>query len=324
MAAVVRSLAGCFAAQGRLVSPKTTPQGELIAAYLGYLERVRGFAASTSACHGATVAELLSFLGFDDHPARLHDLKSRDIEAFLRRVGTRLCRATLQHTVGHLRSFLRFLASRRLIASGLDAVIDTPRLYRGEQLPRALPWNTVRAFLAAIDQTTPMGKRDYAMFLLIATYGLRTSEVAALRLDDIEWRAGRLRVPRAKSKTPLILPLTDQAGAALFDYIRHARPNLPHREVFLRVRAPEGRLRPTAVTEAFQGWTRRSGLPIPYKGPHCLRHSLAVQLLRQGAALKTIGDLLGHRSAESTCIYLRLHIEDLRDVALNLPQEVRS
>ena len=324
LAAVVRSLAEFFAARGRLVQPKATPQEELIAEYRGYIERVRGFAVSTSVCHGATAAELLSFVGFDGHPARLHDLRSRDIEAFLRKVGTRLCRASLQHTVGHLRSFLRFLAGRGLIASGLDAAIDTPRLYRGEQLPRALPWNTVRAFLAAIDHSTPMGKRDYAMFLLIATYGLRTSEVAALRLDDIEWRAGRLRVPRTKTKTQLILPLTNQAGAALIDYVRHARPDSPHREVFLRVRAPEGRLRPTAVTEAFQGWTRRSGLPIPYKGPHCLRHSLAVQLLRQGAALKTIGDLLGHRSAESTCIYLRLHVEDLRDVALSLPQEVRS
>ena len=145
-----------------------------------------------------------------------------------------------------------------------------------------------------------------------------------MRLDDIEWRARLLRVPRRKTDTPLILPLTDEAGAALIDYIRHARPKSSLREVFLRVCAPEGRLRPTAATNAFRGWTRRSGLPIPYKGPHCLRHSLAVHLLRQGAALKTIGDLLGHRSAESTCVYLRLHVEDLRDVGLNLPQEVRS
>jgi integrase len=180
----------------------------------------------------------------------------------------------------------------------------------------------VRSFLAAIDRSTPMGKRDYAMFLLIATYGLRSSEVTALRLGDIEWRAGHLRVSRPKTQTPLLLPLTDEIGAALIDYLRNARPELPHREVFLRVRAPAGLLKPTAVTEAFQGWTRRSGLPIPYKGAHCLRHSLAVHLLRQGASLKTIGDLLGHRSAESTCVYLRLHVEDLRHVALDLPKEV--
>jgi len=324
LSAVVRSLAQYFAAQGRLVAPKATPQEKLIAEYRGYLERVCGLATSTSAFRGSTARELLSFVGFDGHPNRLHDLQSRDIEAFLRRAARRRCRASLQNTVVRVRSFLRFLASRGLVTSGLDACIDTPRIYRGERLPRALPWDTVRAFLAAIDRSTSMGKRDYAMFLLIATYGLRTCEVTALRLDDIEWRAGHLRVPRPKSNAPLILPLTDEAGAALIDYIHNARPKSPHREIFLRVCAPEGRLRPTAVTDAFRGWTRRSGLPIPYKGPHCLRHSLAVRLLRQGAGLKTIGDLLGHRSPDSTSVYLRLHVEDLRDVGLNLPKEVRS
>jgi site-specific recombinase XerD len=285
LAAVVRSLASCFAAKGRLARPRATPQEELVAAYRTHLDRVRGFADSTSAYHSVTAAELLRFLRYDGDPATLHDLGTRQIEAFLREVGSRLCRASLQHTVSHLRSFLRFLASRRLVASGLHASIDTPRLYRGEHLPRALPWSTVRAFLAAIDRSSAMGKRDYAMFLLVATYGLRTSEIAALRLDDIEWRAGRLRVPRPKTNTPLLLPLTEEVGAALIDYLRHARPELPHREVFLRVRAPEGPLRPTAVTEAFQGWTRRSGLPIPYQGPHCLRHSLAVELLRRGTGV---------------------------------------
>ena len=88
----------------------------------------------------------------------------------------------------------------------------------------------------------------------------------------------------------------------------------------MRVRPPAGTLKPTAVTEAFQGWTRRGRLPIPYHGPHCLRHSLAMHLLRKGTPLKTIGDLLGHRDAESTCVYLRLHVDDLRGVALDLPK----
>jgi len=210
-----------------------------------------------------------------------------------------------------------------VVPLGLDSLIDTPRLYRGEKLPRSLPWETVQAFLAAIDRSTPKGRRDYAMFLLAATYGLRTSEIAALRLDDIEWRARRLRVPRPKTQTPIVLPLTEEVGAALLDHLRHTRPEPPRREVFRRFRAPAGPILPTAVTNAFQCWSRRSGLAIPYQGPHCLRHSLAVHLLRQGTSLKAIGDLLGHRSAESTCVYLRLHVEDLRDAALDLPQEVR-
>lgn len=324
LAATVRSLACYLDAHGLLARPAPpTPREQMVAAYRGYLERVRGLAESTLVHHCFTALELLVFVGFDGDLAVLRRVDQRQIEAFVRTSGTRLSRASLQHVVAHLRSFLHFLASRGEIARGLDSAIDTPRVYRGERLPRSLPWQTVQAFLAAIDRATPMGRRDYAMFLLIATYGLRTSEVAALRLDDIEWRAGRLRVPRPKTKTPIVLPLTEEIGAALLDYLRHARPNLPHREVFLRVRAPAGPLAPTAVTEAFQGWSRRAALPIPYQGPHCLRHSLAVHLLRQGTSLKAIGDLLGHRSAESTCVYLRLHVDDLRDAALDLPQEAR-
>ena len=324
LAALVRSLARYFAAEGRLAVPPPTSAEELVAVYVGHLERVRGLAESTRTHHRATATELLAFVGFEGDAARLRAIGTKEIEGFLRRVGSRLSRASLQHTVGQLRSFLRFLASRGQVASGLDTQIDTPRLYRGERLPRMLPWGVVQGLLAAIDRSTPMGRRDFAMLLLVATYGLRTCEIAALRLDDIHWRAGRLRVLRSKTRAPLVLPLTEEVGAALIDYLRHGRPDLPHRETFLRVRAPGGPLRPTAVTEVFQGCARRSGLPIPYQGPHCLRHSLAVHLLRQGAPLKAIGDLLGHRSAESTCVYLRLHVEDLRDVALDLPHAMEA
>jgi site-specific recombinase XerD len=173
--------------------------------------------------------------------------------------------------------------------------------------------------LESIDRSTPLGRRDYAMFQLIANYGLRASEVVGLRLDDIQWRTGCLRVAQRKTSAPLILPLTDAVGDSLVAYIRHGRSQSCYREVFLRHRAPAGLLKPTAVTEAFQAWSRRSGLSIPFQGCHCLRHSYAMHLLRQGTSLKTIGDLLGHRSAESTCVYLRLAVEDLREVALDLP-----
>jgi integrase/recombinase XerD len=321
-AAVVRSLARCLEACGLLARPEASPRAQLVAAYRTYVKRVRGLADSTLKHHCATASEVLTFLGFDGEVGVLRDLGPRQIEAFVRAVGGRIGRASLQHTVANLRSFLRFLANQGLAGRGLASSIDTPRTYRGELLPRALPWETVQAFLAAIDRSTAMGRRDYAIFLLIATYGLRTSEIAALRLDDVDWRASLVRVRRPKTQTPLLLPLTDPVGAAILDYLRHARPSLPLRELFLRVRAPAGPLAPTAVTEAFQGWTRRGRLQIPYQGPHCLRHSLAVHLLRQGTSLKAIGDLLGHRGAESTCVYLRLNVEDLRDAALDLPAEV--
>lgn len=323
LAATVHSLVRYFEAQHVLVPTPSTPGQELVLAYRTYLTDARGFAASTATHHADTVSEWLAHAGFTQALDRLRTLDPRAIEDFLVVMGGRVCRQSLQHTVAHLRAFLRYLAARGLAPAGLDTRIDTPRVYRGELLPRSLPWETVLAFLRSIDVVTPMGRRDYAMFLLVATYGLRTSEVVALTLDDIAWREGQLRVPRPKVRSPLTVPLTTEVGAAILAYLRDGRPDLPDRQVFLRARAPAGTLKPTAVTEAFQGRVRRSGLPIPYQGPHCLRHSLAVHLLRQGTSLKAIGDLLGHRSAESTCVYLRLHVEDLRDVALDLPTAAR-
>jgi integrase/recombinase XerD len=226
----------------------------------------------------------------------------------------------MQHMVTHLRAFLRFAGSRGQAPIGLDRQIDTPRVYRQEQLPRALSWEVVQAFLQAIDRTTPGGLRDYAIFLLIATYGLRASDIVGLTLDDVEWRARRLRVRQRKTGSVLWLPLTDEVATALLDYLRDGRPRLAvrryrrgfqtdprhFREVFLRCRTPAGVLQSTAIAEAFQAWSRRSGLTIPFQGVHCLRHSYALHLLRSGLSLKTIGDLLGHRSSESTCVYLRL------------------
>jgi site-specific recombinase XerD len=322
LASTLRTLERYLDEQGVLPAPgPLSRQAALGADYGVYLADVRGLVRSTIADHVATASQFLDHLGYEARPACLAHLGRTDLEAFVRVTGARLSRASLQHVIAHLRSFLRFLAGRGEVPPGLASEIDTPRVYRGERLPRALPWETVRAFLRAIDRTTPLGRRDYAIFLLIATYGWRSCEIVTLTLDDIEWRAGRLRVPPRKTAAPRGLPLTDAVGAALVDYLRHGRPPLPHREVFLRGRAPAGLLKPTAVTEAFQAWARRSGLPIPFQGPHGLRHAYAVHLLRQGTPLKTIGDVLGHRSAESTCVYLRLAVEDLRDVALGLPAE---
>ena len=324
LAAVVRSLARYFHEQGVLAPTQATPVEALVASYRTYLENVRGLARRSVTHNTATVTEFLDFLEYDGTPDQLGGLDSLRIEAFLQVVGGRLARASLQHTVAHLRSFLRFLAAQELVRPGLDAQIDTPRVYRDERLPRAIPWEQVRALLRSVERTTPMGRRDYAMLLLVATYGLRSCEVVSLALDDVRWRAGELRVQRPKVRSPLVLPLTPEVGAALLGYLRDGRPDLGYREIFLRVRAPIGPLKPTGVTEVFQGRVRRSGLSIPFQGPHCLRHSLAVHLLRQGTPLKAIGDLLGHRSAESTCVYLRLHIEDLRDVGLDLPAEAHE
>ena len=320
LASTVRRWESYLDEQQALPKPELTRADLLTADYRSYLETVRGASTSTLTQHCWTTSRFLAHLRYDSNPASLANLDNDDIESYIRTRGQKTNRASLQHEIAHLRSLLRFLATRGEVKPGLDSQIDTPRLYRGEQLPRSLPWATVRALLDAIDRTTPMGLRDYAIFLMIATYGLRASEIVALKLDDIQWRAGRIQIALRKTASPLLLPLTESVAESVVAYLRRGRPPLSRREVFLRCRAPAGVLKPTAVPEAFQRWVRQSGLKIPFQGAHCLRHSFAVHLLRQGVSLKTIGDVLGHRSAESTCVYIRLAVEDLRGVALDLPR----
>jgi len=157
------------------------------------------------------------------------------------------------------------------------------------------------------------------MFSLMATYGLRACDIVALTLDDIHWRAQRIRICQSKTAQPLDLPLTDQVGSAIVDYLSKVPRYGTFRHIFLRIKAPGGPLKSTAVIEAFQSWSTKSRLDIPFKGVHCIRHSYALNLLHHGLPLKTIGDFLGHRSPESTATYLRLATEDLRDVALPVP-----
>jgi integrase/recombinase XerD len=289
----------------------------LSAEYTNYLREVRGFAASTISNHRRAAQCFLQHL--KEAGTAVGCIDGSHIESYVARAGKRLGRASLQHEIGALRGFLRFLSTDGRAPTGLDRQIDTPRLYRLEQLPRALPWETVRALLQTIHRRSAMGLRDYAMFLLIATYGLRASEIVAISLEDIRWRLRILRVHQRKTSSPLELPLTNEVLSALVKHLKRTPPPAPYRRVFLRMRAPLGVLKPTAVTEAFQSLVRKSELDVPYQGPHCLRHSYALHLLKNGTPLKTIGDILGHRTSESTSMYLRLATEDLREVALGVP-----
>jgi site-specific recombinase XerD len=327
VAGTIRQIEYLLKESGRLepipTQPKTPVDTELdLFSY--HLRRVRGLEPSTIRSHERYLKEFLAHIGYHENPKALTILTIRDVEGFIQICAKRLNRYSLQHVIGYLRAFLRFQHEKSVVHQPLHTMIDTPRIYRLERLPRYLPWETVKQLLASIDTTSTYGLRDYTMLFLVATYGLRTCELVSLTLDDINWRAGTIRIPQRKTAQELILPLTDAAGDVLVRYLKESRPNLAYRQLFLRVRAPLGTLKPTAVTETFQLRVRLSGLDIPYHGPHCLRHSCATHLLRQGTSVKAIGDLLGHRDAESTCVYLRLATEELRTVALPVPEEHRS
>jgi integrase/recombinase XerD len=302
----------------QLVSSKAGRFSPLLEAYRRHLLEMRGLAIATVNQHLATAKY---FLAHTLQPkASLRDLSEQTIEAFVVTEGRRLKRQSLQHTVARLRAFLRFCYDSNELRVRLDA-IDTPRTYRGEAPPRALAWTLVQGLLRSIDRSNALGLRDHAILWLMAHYGLRPSEIVTLSLTSIDWEAKTLRVEQCKTRSILILPLADKTLRMLKSYLHRGRPASSHPQLFLRSRAPEGPIKHTAISDLYQKHTRQSGLALDGSCSYDLRHSFAMRLLDKGVGIKLIGDLLGHRTLESTCVYLRLQTKALREVALPLPAQ---
>jgi integrase len=297
-----------------------TPSQEELMVFGAHLREVRGLAESAIVGHQRRLRPFLSFLHFDQQPRSLARLVQEQIEQFLRQAARRNNRFSLQNIVSSLRALLRFEHARGRLSRPWHQQIDTPRVYRQERLPRAWSWDQVQLLLRSIKPSDAQGWRDRTILYLAAAYGLRSSELVHLKLDDLDWRHETLRINQIKTHHALYLPLSGEAGDVLLSYLRRGRPQTGQREVFFRLRAPAGPLMPSAVYHIFAHRLRDSGLAVPPTGPHVLRHSLAVELLRQRVSLKAIGDVLGHRHAASTLNYVRLSVDDLRTVGLEVPQ----
>lgn len=306
----------------RLVEDKKFSQfDELLCAYRTHLTELRGLREATVSQHIGTISKFLTVALPSNSP--LSSLSPQAVEAFVVATGQRVKRQTLQHIVARMRSFLGFCYDEKVILRRLDT-IDTPRTYRGELPPRALPWNHVLGLLRSIDRSQMSGCRDHAMLYLMAHYGLRPSEVASLSVDSIDWASRTLRVEQSKTRSTLVLPLSDEALRVLKRYLRSGRPSNTRPGLFLSRRSPIGQIQHCAVGDVYKKRARESGLPLQGTSSYCLRHSFAMRLLTRGVGVKIIGDLLGHRTLESTCVYLRLQTEALRGVALPVPNEGRQ
>ena len=320
-AGAVRKLGRFLQTLGRLRPGRVHPPTRMelaLADFEEYLRRERGLAVATIEARHYHLRQFLRFLQFD-RDASLKRLTLPQIERFLARCARRYCRRSMPIVVATIRSFLRFQHQRGVLPKPLHEQVGTVRTYQHEQLPQPMPWPVVRQLLKQIDRSTPLGLRDYTVLLLAATYGLRRSEVVALTLEDIDWRARTLRISQHKAHQRLTLPLTDEAGAALADYLQHARPRSVYRQVFLRHRPPVTPM-PVWMAGRTLGYAAgRAGVKLPTPHFHSLRHAVALRLLHHGAGLKSIGDLLGHRQLNTTAGYLRLDVEDLRSLALPVP-----
>ena len=254
--------------------------------------------------------------------AGLGELSPALLSAFVaERSGAGLAKTTVREGCGVLRVFLRYAHREGLVRGDLWKTVEWPQAYRLSAIPRSISWDDVSKVLAAVDRRTPCGKRDYAILLLLATYGLRGREVAALTLDDIDWRRERLAIPERKAGHSTAFPLSHAVGEALADYLRNGRPESPDRHVFFRAMAPLQPIRTAAVSGCARRYLLRAGIEVPRPGSHTLRHSAVQRLVDADFSLKTIGDFVGHRSPASTEIYAKVAVESLRQVALGDGEE---
>jgi site-specific recombinase XerD len=319
-AATRRAYQRFLRSNGRLLPNKTTDRfAALRCRYDQYLVELRGLSISAREHNNATVADFLSRAMAPGEALRT--LSHASVERFITLRSKEVSRHSMQHVIAHLRSFLRYCHDQGETRQRLDA-IDTPRTYRGELPPRAFRWSEVQALLRSVDLKSKAGRRDYTILHLLAHYGLRPKEIVTLRLDSIDWRAKTLRVEQSKTRSVLVLPLASQTISILRQYLDRNRgwQTEPHPHLFLRVRCPSGPLERFAISDIFEKRTREGACGFASHNVYGLRHTFALQLLKRGVGIKAIGDVLGHRSLECTSVYLRLDVDALRDVAIEVPR----
>ena len=276
-----------------------------------WLAQYRGVTESTSHTYCGLIAPILEKLGNDPIQYNARRLREVLLDHFRSR--------SVSHTknvVRALRMYLRFLATREECDPCLFAAIPTPKSHSLLKPPRYIPMEDIERLVSSCDVGSAAGIRDRAILLLLARLALRAGDISALQLSDIDWRNGRLRVC-GKSKRSTWLPLPQDAGDALLDYIMTVRPNIPTSTVFLRIRAPSGPLGSShTISDIVSSAMRRAGVVTPGNGgAYLFRHSVATNLLRSGASLSLVGTLLRHQSPDTTSIYAKADVRMLHEVA---------
>jgi integrase/recombinase XerD len=305
-------------AHGILCRPQP-PAVSLIDEFCNSLAVDRGLQPCTIGGYRHFVGQFLRYVRSDGSVASLSRIRLEDVDGFIVAAGATYGRRSMGHVCMAVRGLLRFLYRTSVLGHDLSTAVISPWFYARERLPCALPWETVRSVLDAVDLSTATGRRDRAILMLLVTYGVRPGEVVKLRLEDIAWRGDAITFRRSKNGRPLSFPLTRDVGEAIATYLKQGRPDTTAREVFIRVTAPHVALgRGSTVSGLVRQYLARAGVTSRHTGAYVIRHSLAVHLLRKRHPLKTITDMLGHRDPSIAYHYAKLDIEDLRDVALEV------
>jgi len=285
-----------------------------------YLSQERGLSPATLANYLPTCHWFLTER-FRDTRVAFRELCPHDISSFILRHAHAVSTRRVQLLASALRSFFRFLYKETETSTNLASAVPTVKRWRFTGLPKFLQPEEVQRLLHSCDQSTAIGKRDYAILLLLARLGLRAGEIVHMSLDDIHWEAGEL-VVRGKSSREERLPMAQDVGEALAVYLRGSRPRCSSRRVFMRMKAPrEGFSGSAAVCDIVRRALSRAGINPSFKGAHLLRHTLATTMLRDGASFTEIGEILRHQLPNTTEIYAKVDLAALRSIAQPWPEE---
>jgi integrase/recombinase XerD len=305
----------------RRLSPLSTAVSieELLTDFDGHLERQRGCTDGTRKHYQREARALLARV-FPDQRINWGDLTAGQIADFVSGRAQKLSLVSRQNPATAIRSLLRFLTSEGLIRAGLEGAV--PPIWRSKHatIPRHVSVEQLENMLALCSSEGPGATRDRAMLLLSARLGLRPSEVLRLRLQDLDWTTGSVLIRAGKTSRERLLPLPEDAGAALASYLHEARPVSTERAVFLSRGPSHPPLRGNGfMAKLVNRLLRQAGIGAPCSGAYVLRHTLATTLVRSGASFKQIADILGHGSLTTTGIYAKLDLPSLAQVALPWP-----
>lgn len=308
-----------FVSHGRRKKPDS-PFDD-VPAYISFLRDECGLKPATIRHHSFHLREFAKYLkSIDLHT--LKDLSPPVVSGFFIQLQPHASLSSLRGAAGVLRVLLRYAFREKILNKDLSGSVEFPTTYRLSRVPRSISWDEVRCMLESVERRTSIGKRDYAILLLLVTYGLRAREVASMTIDHIDWRAERLHVPERKADHSTAYPLSTIVGDAVLDYLQKGRPETNDRHIFFRAVAPYLPLTYSAVSGCASRYLRKAGIAVQRPGSHTLRHTCVQRLVDAQFSLKMIGDYVGHRSPASTEIYTKVDIETLREVAMGDGEEV--
>jgi len=299
------------------LSCEVSYQSELLSEYLNFLCSHRGLAKNTVYFRRNDVTSFLQSLRLQNDLVDIGKISANQIYAYIIKAAKPMNRSSRRHLVASIRCFLKFCHLKGYVQRDLTEAVPVIGNLKLGSVPRCIPWESVEKVLAVPDRETHGGRRIYAILQLLATYGVRIGQVTKLRLQDINWREGSIYFQPSKWGNPLCLPLYPEVADALLAYIRETRGKAPYPEVFLTVDKTRPLENARSLSSSMKLCFRNAGIAA---SAHAIRHAFATRLMERETPIKTIADLLGHKSISTTFIYTKVDLKHLRLVAYEWPE----